>query len=81
MKRFVVIAGPTASGKTKIAVEVAKRLGSEVISADSMQIYRGLDIGTAKTTPEEMQGVRHHLIDVVNPDEPYTAADFQRGRL
>ena len=78
MRRFIVIAGPTASGKTHIAVEVAKRLGSEIISADSMQIYRELNIGTAKTTAEEMQGVRHHLIDIVEPDAAYTAADFQQ---
>jgi len=78
MRRFIVIAGPTASGKTQAAVEVARQFGSEIISADSMQIYRGLDIGTAKATPEEMGGVRHHLIDIVRPDEAYTAADFQR---
>jgi tRNA dimethylallyltransferase len=59
-------------------VEVAKRLGSEIISADSMQIYRGMDIGTAKATDEEMQGIRHHLIDIVRPDEPYTVADYQK---
>jgi tRNA dimethylallyltransferase len=78
MRRFIVIAGPTASGKTRVAVEVAKRLGSEIVSADSMQIYRGLVIGTAKTTAEEMRGVRHHLIDIVEPDEAYTTAHFQR---
>ena len=78
MRKFIVITGPTASGKTHVAVEVAKRLGSEIISADSMQIYRGMDLGTAKASLEEMQGVRHHLIDVVQPDEPYTVADFQR---
>ena len=73
-----MITGPTASGKTRIAVETAKQLGSEIISADSMQIYRGLDIGTAKAAPDEMQGIRHHLIDIIKPDEPYTVADFQR---
>jgi tRNA dimethylallyltransferase len=61
-----------------MAVEVARKLGSEIISADSMQIYRGMDIGTAKATLEEMCGIRHHLIDIVKPDEAYTAADFQR---
>ena len=78
MRRFIVITGPTASGKTRMAVEVAQKLGSEIISADSMQIYRGMDIGTAKATSDEMCGVRHHLIDIVRPDEAYTAADFQR---
>ncbi len=78
MRRFIVIAGPTASGKTRTAVYIAKQLGSEIISADSMQIYRGLDIGTAKATHDETGGVRHHMIDIVDPDEDYTAADFQR---
>lgn len=73
-----MITGPTASGKTRVAVEIARQLGSEIISADSMQIYRGMDIGTAKTSAEEMQGIRHHLIDIVQPHEPYTVADFQR---
>jgi tRNA dimethylallyltransferase len=77
MRRFIVVAGPTASGKTRTAVYIAKQLGSEIISADSMQIYRGLDIGTAKATPDETGGVRHHMIDIVGPDEEYTAANFQ----
>jgi tRNA dimethylallyltransferase len=77
--RFIVITGPTASGKTKISVEVAKTLCSEIISADSMQIYKGMDIGTAKTTMEEMQGVPHHMIDIVPPDRDYSAAEFQRN--
>lgn len=78
MRKFIVVAGPTASGKTQIAVEIAKLLNSEIVSADSMQIYKSLNIGTAKTTFEEMQGVAHHLIDIVQPDQAYTAADFQR---
>ena len=73
--RIVCVVGPTASGKTRMAVELAKRLDGEVISCDSMQIYRGMDIGTAKPTPEEMQGVRHHMIDIAGPEE-----DFSVGR-
>ncbi len=73
-----MVTGPTASGKTQIALEIARQMCSEIISADSMQIYRGMDIGTAKATPDEMGGIRHHLIDIVRPDETYTAADFQR---
>ncbi len=74
--RIVVIAGPTAAGKTALAVAVALEFGGEVISADSMQVYRGMDIGTAKPTPTETAGVPHHLIDVVDPDSEYTAAMF-----
>ena len=75
--KILVVVGPTASGKTGLAIELAKRFGGEVISADSRQVYRGLDIGTAKTTKEEMDGVPHHLIDVANPMEVYNAADFK----
>ena len=64
---ILVICGPTASGKTALAVELALLLGGEVVSADSMQIYRGMDIGTAKPTPEEMRGVPHHMLDVADP--------------
>ena len=67
--QLITVCGPTASGKTALAVGLAKHLGGEVISADSMQIYRGLDIGTAKVTPQEMQGVPHHLIDIRDPDQ------------
>jgi len=74
MTKIAVIAGPTASGKTRLAVELALALGGEVVSADSMQIYRGMDIGTAKPTAEEMRGVRHHMIDVAEPDENWSAA-------
>jgi len=77
-RRFVVITGPTASGKTQVSVEVAKALGSCVISADSMQIYKGMDIGTAKVTPKEMRGVPHHMIDIVVPDQSYSAAEYQK---
>lgn len=71
-----VIVGPTASGKTKLGVEMAKKHNGEVVSADSMQIYRGLDIGTAKPTLEEMDGVVHHMLDVVEPTESYSVAQY-----
>jgi len=72
------ITGPTACGKTQAAVELAKLTDGEVISADSAQIYKYMDIGTAKPTAEETQGIRHHLIDVLEPDQPYSAALFQK---
>ncbi|CUN96715.1 tRNA dimethylallyltransferase [Turicibacter sanguinis] len=72
------IVGPTAVGKTKMSVELAKQLNGEIISGDSMQIYRGMDIGTAKATMDERQGIPHHLIDEKNPDEPYSVAAFQQ---
>jgi len=75
-KRIVVVCGPTASGKSGLAVALSKRLNGEIISADSMQIYRGLDIGTAKVTEEEMQGVPHHLLDICDPSESYSVAEF-----
>lgn len=74
--RVVVILGPTAAGKTNVAIEVAPRFSGEIISADSMQVYRYLNIGTAKPKAEEQRSVRHHLIDVVDPDEEYSAARF-----
>ncbi len=73
---IVVIGGATATGKSSLAVEIAKRFNGEIISADSMQIYKGMDIGTAKVTPEEMQGVPHHLIDIVSPKDEYNVAIF-----
>lgn len=76
MNRIICVVGPTASGKTALAVELAKRLDGEVIGCDSMQIYRTLDIGTAKPTAEEMQGVPHHMIDIAEPDEAYSAARY-----
>ncbi len=72
----IAVVGPTASGKTNLAVEIAKRFNGEVISADSMQIYKGMDIATAKPTKEEMQGIRHHLIDYVSPYEKYSVARY-----
>ena len=74
--KLVVITGPTASGKTALGVALAQRLGGEVVSADSMQIYRGMDIGTAKPTPEEMQGVPHHMIDIADPTENYSVSRY-----
>ena len=70
----LVIAGPTATGKTALGVELALRVGGEVISADSMQIYRGMDIGTAKPAPEELRGVPHHMLSVADPAEPWSVA-------
>ncbi|OXS78631.1 tRNA (adenosine(37)-N6)-dimethylallyltransferase MiaA [Domibacillus enclensis] len=75
--KVAVVIGPTASGKTDLSIYLAKKLNGEVISGDSMQIYRGLSIGTAKATKEEMAGVPHHLIDIKNPDESFSAAEFQ----
>ena len=74
--RLVVLSGPTASGKTALGVLLAESLGGEVVSADSMQIYRRMDIGTAKPTAEEMRGVRHHMIDVADPEEDYSVARY-----
>ena len=75
MEKIVCVAGPTASGKTRLAVELAKAYDGEVLSCDSMQIYRGMDVGTAKPTDEEMQEIPHHMIDIAEPDE-----DFSVGR-
>ncbi|MFM7088096.1 MAG: tRNA (adenosine(37)-N6)-dimethylallyltransferase MiaA, partial [Candidatus Paceibacterota bacterium] len=74
----LVILGPTASGKSDLAVKIAKRVQGEVVSADSRQVYRGLDIGTGKITLEEMQGVPHHLIDVCPPKKVFTVAEYQK---
>ncbi|MBR6053003.1 MAG: tRNA (adenosine(37)-N6)-dimethylallyltransferase MiaA [Clostridia bacterium] len=77
MKNSVLaVVGPTASGKSALALRLAEKFGGEIVSCDSMQIYRGMDIGTAKPTPEERRRVPHHMIDVLDPDEPYSAADY-----
>ncbi len=76
MDRVIVVCGPTATGKTALGVALAKALDGEVIGADSMQIYRGMDIGTAKPTPEEMEGVVHHMIDVADPAEDFSVARY-----
>jgi tRNA dimethylallyltransferase len=76
--RVIVVCGPTAAGKTVMGIELAHAVGGEIISADSMQVYRGMDIGTAKPTPEERAAVRHHLIDILDPDGSFDAAQFAR---
>ncbi|MDR7076184.1 tRNA dimethylallyltransferase [Neobacillus niacini] len=77
-QKLLVIIGPTAVGKTKLSIELAKRYNGEIISGDSMQIYRGMDIGTAKIKIEEMEGIPHHLIDIKEPDESFSVAEFQQ---
>lgn len=74
--RLIAVVGPTASGKTALAVELAKKFDGEVISADSMQVYREMQVATAKPTKGEMQGIPHHLIDYVEPEEPYSLARY-----
>ena len=76
MNNIICLAGPTASGKTALAVELAKELNAEIISCDSMQIYKRMDIGTAKPTHEEMQGIPHHMIDIIEPDEPFSVSRY-----
>jgi len=75
---LLILAGPTASGKTALSVELAQALDGEIISADSMQVYRGMDVGTAKVRPEETEGVPHHLIDIIDPDEEWNVMKFQQ---
>ncbi|MEA5085511.1 MAG: tRNA (adenosine(37)-N6)-dimethylallyltransferase MiaA [Lachnospiraceae bacterium] len=77
-KPLVIIAGPTACGKTDTSIMLAKKINGEIISADSMQVYKFMDIGTAKVTPEEMHGVKHYLIDELMPDEEFNAMIFQQ---
>ena len=75
---LIVICGPTASGKTALSIAVSKALGCEVVSADSMQVYKGMQIATAKPTETEMDGVKHHLIDFLEPGESFSVADYVR---
>lgn len=75
--KLIILAGPTASGKTSVSIDLAKRIGGEIISADSMQVYKYMDVGTAKISVEEMQGVKHHLIDVLDPKEDFNIVKFQ----
>lgn len=76
MTNIIAVLGPTASGKTALAVELAVRLGGEVVSCDSMQIYKGMDVGTAKPTDEEKRGIPHHMIDVAEPTDDFSCADY-----
>ncbi len=76
MKRVLVIVGPTASGKSELAVRLARKLGGEIISADSRQVYKGLNIGTGKVTKREMHGIPHHLLDVADPKKQFNVSDF-----
>ena len=79
MKKVIVIVGPTASGKSDLSVKLAKYLNTEIISGDSVQVYRSLDIGSGKITKDEMQGIKHHLIDILDPDDDYSVATFQKN--
>ncbi|MEH7884408.1 tRNA (adenosine(37)-N6)-dimethylallyltransferase MiaA [Bacillus sp. JJ1609] len=76
-QKLIVLIGPTGVGKTKLSIELAKHFNGEIISGDSMQIYKSMDIGTAKVTKEEMEGIPHHLIDIKEPDESFSTAEFQ----
>lgn len=78
-RKIVIIVGPTAVGKTDIAIEVAKTLDTEIISSDSVQIYKNLNIGSAKPTLEEMKGIKHHLMDFISPEESYSVSEFYKG--
>ncbi|MEN8076262.1 tRNA (adenosine(37)-N6)-dimethylallyltransferase MiaA [Clostridioides difficile] len=75
--KILVLAGPTAVGKTALSIELAKNLNGEIVSTDSMQIYKYMDIGSAKITPSEMDGIKHHMIDVTTPDKPFSVVDFK----
>ena len=75
-EKILVVTGPTATGKTALSVELAKKLGGEIVSADSMQLYRGMDIGTAKVTKAEMQNIPHHMIDIADPSEDYSVSRY-----
>ena len=78
MEKVIVICGPTASGKTGLSIELAKRINGEIVSCDSMQIYKDMTIGTAKPTIEEMQGIKHYLIDCVSPEQRFSVADYKK---
>lgn len=77
MNKMIILTGPTAVGKTRLSIGLAKAVNGEIISADSMQVYRRMDIGSAKIRPEEMQGVPHHMIDIMEPEEPFNVVIFQ----
>ncbi len=78
MKKILVIVGPTGSGKTRLSIELAKAFHAEIINGDSVQVYKGLDIGSAKIKPLEMQGIKHHLLSIKDPKEPYSVYEFQQ---
>ncbi len=78
LPKIIIIYGPTASGKTSLSLDLAQYLGTEIISADSRQIFRYMNIGTGKIMPHEMQGIKHHMIDILNPDEPYSVGAYQK---
>ncbi|MFZ3579803.1 tRNA (adenosine(37)-N6)-dimethylallyltransferase MiaA [Virgibacillus sp. DJP39] len=78
-QKVIAIVGPTAVGKTKLSIEIAQQFNGEIISGDSMQVYKGLDIGTAKVTAEEKQGIPHYMIDIKEPSQDFSVADFQRN--
>ena len=77
LPKIIIIVGPTAVGKTALSIELAKHFNGEIINGDSLQVYKGLDIGTAKVTEEEKEGVPHHLLDICEWDAPFTASDFK----
>jgi len=77
--QLVIVQGPTASGKSELVVRLAEHFSGEVVNADSMQVYRSMDIGTAKPSAEQLRRVPHHLLDIVAPDQPFSAADFLPG--
>lgn len=77
----IALCGPTASGKTALSIAVAREMGCEIISCDSMQLYRGMDIGTAKITPEEMRGVPHHMLDILDPKDSFSVSDYRQRAL
>src|SRR3989338_1746764 len=77
--KIVVIIGPTASGKSELGIKIAKKFNAEIISADSRQVYKGLDIGTEKISRKERQGVKHHLIDIADPKKIYTVVQYQKA--
>ena len=79
--KVVVIGGPTASGKTALSIALAKKINGEIISADSMQIYKDMSIGTAKPTIEEMDGIKHYLVDWISPEIRYSVADFKKDAI
>ena len=81
MYNAIIILGPTPCGKTSISVDLAKKLNTEIVSADSVQIYKNLDIGSAKVTDVESQGIKHYMIDVVNPDQNYTVSEYKEEAM